>query len=111
MLVHSDVKVTTLSGLRWFVTFIDDRTSMIGLCLMNSKSEVNSLFQKFYKMIETQNNAKVQVLRSDNDGEYQNTKLQHYLDAQGIIYHTTCSNTPQQNRVAKCKNQHLLEVK
>ena len=64
---------------------------------MNSKSEVNSLFQKFYKMIETQNNAKVQVLRSDNDGEYQNTELQHYLDAQGIIYHTTCSNTPQQN--------------
>ena len=77
---------------------------------MKTKDEVNLLFQKFHKMIETQYNAKVRVLRSDNGGEYQSSDLQKYLEEHGIIYQTTCSNTPQQNGVAEWKNRHLLEV-
>ncbi|RVX10895.1 Retrovirus-related Pol polyprotein from transposon TNT 1-94 [Vitis vinifera] len=61
-------------------------------------------------MIETQYNAKVRVLRSDNGGEYQSSDLQKYLEGYGIIHQTTCSNTPQQNGVAERKNWHLLEV-
>ncbi|KAL6335937.1 hypothetical protein AAG906_003562 [Vitis piasezkii] len=64
---------------------------MTWLCLMKTKDEVNLLFQKFHKMIETRYNAK-------------------YLEGHGIIHQTTCSNTPQQNGVAKRKNWHLLEV-
>ena len=67
---------------------------------MKTKGEVNLLFQKFHKMIETQYNAKVRVLRSDNGEEYQNSDLQKYLEGHGIIHQTTCSNTPQQNGVA-----------
>ena len=63
MVIHSDVwgpsKVTTFSGSRWFVTFINDCTRMTWLYLMTSKGEVNLLFQKFYKMIETQYNAQI----------------------------------------------------
>ncbi|KAK3014747.1 hypothetical protein RJ639_009902 [Escallonia herrerae] len=55
-------------------------------------------------------NARIQVLRSDNGGEYLSAELQQYLKAHGIIHQTTCSNTPQQNGVAKRKNCHLLEV-
>ena len=61
-------------------------------------------------MIETQYNAKVRVLRSDNGGEYQSSDLQKYLEGHGIIHQTTCSNTSQQNGVAERKNRHLLEV-
>ncbi|RVW12248.1 Retrovirus-related Pol polyprotein from transposon TNT 1-94 [Vitis vinifera] len=103
-------KVPTLSGSRWFVTFIDDCTIMTWLCLMKTKDEVNLLFQKFHKVIETQYNAKVRVLRSDNGGEYQSSDLQKYLEGHGTIHQTTCSNTPQQNGVAERKNRHLLEV-
>ncbi|RVW66679.1 Retrovirus-related Pol polyprotein from transposon RE1 [Vitis vinifera] len=53
-------------------------------------------------MIETQYNAKVRVLRSDNGGEYQSSDLQKYLEDM-IIHQTTCSNTPQQNGVAERK--------
>lgn len=61
-------------------------------------------------MVHTQYNAKVQVLRSDNGGEYMTSKFQHYLDAHGIIHQTAYLNRPQQNGVAKQKNRHLLEV-
>ncbi|KAK2988761.1 hypothetical protein RJ640_025920 [Escallonia rubra] len=114
MIIHSDVwgpsKVNSLGGSRWFVTFIDDCTGMTWVQLMKSKSEVNVLFQQFCKMIHTQYNARIQVLRSDNGGEYLSAELQQYLKAHGIIHQTTCSNTPQQNGVAERKNRHLLEV-
>jgi len=103
MLVQSDVwgpsKISTLKGSRWFVTFIHDCTTMTWLWLMKSKGEVNLIFQKFHKMIQTQYNAKVQVLRSDNGGEYQSLEFKRYLDEHEIIHQTTCRNTPQQNGV------------
>nr|CAN83734.1 hypothetical protein VITISV_024044 [Vitis vinifera] len=52
----------------------------------------------------------VQVLCSDNGGEYQSFNLQKHLEGHGIIHQTTCSNTPEQNGVAGWKNRHLLEV-
>ena len=114
MVIHSDVwgpsKVPTLGGSHWFVTFIDDCTRMTWLCLMKSKSEVNWLFQRFYNTIHTQYNARIQVLRSDNGGEYQSSELQQFLDSHGSIHQTSCPNTPQQNGVAERKNRHLLEV-
>ena len=45
-------------------------------------------------MIETQNNVKVQVLCSDNGGEYQSSDLQKYLEGHDIIHQTTCSIRP-----------------
>ena len=68
-------KVPTLGGSHWFVTFIDDCTGMTWSCLMKSKSEVNSLFQNFYNIVHTQFNARIQVLRSDNGGEYHSSTL------------------------------------
>lgn len=114
MVIHSDVwgpaKISTLGGLRWFVTFIDDCTRMTWLCLIKSKSEVNLLFQKFYNTIRTQYNVQIQVLRSDNGGEYHSSELKQFFDSHGLIHQTSCADTPQQNGVAERKNRHLLEV-
>ncbi|RVX13195.1 hypothetical protein CK203_018029 [Vitis vinifera] len=52
-------------------------------------------------VIETQYNAKVRVLRSDNGGEYQSSDLQKYLEGYDTIHQTTCFNTPQQNGVGE----------
>ena len=83
MIIHSDVwgpfKFATLDGSHWFVTFIDDCTRMTWVCLMKSKSEVNLLFQNFHKMVYSQYNAQVQVLHSDNGGEYLSFELKRYL--------------------------------
>ena len=114
MIIHSDVwgpsKAATLGDAHWFVTFIDDCTCITWVCLMKSKSEVTSLFQQFYKMVQVQYKSQIQTLRSDNGGEYVNSELHAFLDHHSIVHQTTCPYTPQKNDVAERKNRQLLEV-
>ena len=42
--------------------------------------------------------------------EYFSQILGRYLEKNGIVYQTSCIDTPQQNRITKRKNRHLLEV-
>jgi len=57
-LVHSDVwgptSSSSISGAKWFVTFIDDCTRVTWVFLMKEKSEVFNLFVRFFRMIKTQ---------------------------------------------------------
>ena len=83
---------------------------MTWVVLLKNKSDICSAFQKFHRMVLTQYNKQIQVLRSDNGKEYVNADLQTFLTAHGIIHQTTCPYTPQQNGVAERKNRHLLNV-
>ncbi|KAL6323336.1 hypothetical protein AAG906_029343 [Vitis piasezkii] len=67
-------------------------------------------------MIATQYQSNIQVIRTDNGGEFVNQDLKQYLNLHGIVYKIallvviTCPYTPQQNGVAQRKNRHLLKV-
>uniref|UniRef100_A0A2N9I8R7 Integrase catalytic domain-containing protein n=1 Tax=Fagus sylvatica TaxID=28930 RepID=A0A2N9I8R7_FAGSY len=113
-LIHSDVwgpsSVTTSSGHRWFVIFVDDCTRMTWLYLLKHKDEVFGVFKSFHIMVQTQFSAKIQILRSDNGGEYVNQPFQAYFQSHGLFHETSCSQTPQQNGIAERKNRHILET-
>jgi hypothetical protein len=113
-LIHSDVwgpsPITTVSGFRWFVLFVDDCTRMTWLYLLKHKDEVFGVFKSFHVMVTTQFSAKVQVLRSDNGGEYVNHQFHDYFQQHGILHETSCPQTPQQNGIAERKNRHILET-
>lgn len=113
-LIHSDVwgpsPIAAFSGKRWFVIFVDDCTRMTWLYVFKHKDEVFSAFQCFHEMIKTQFSARIQILRSDNGGEYVNHQFQAYFQTHGLLHETSCSQTPQQNGIAERKNRHLLET-
>ncbi|KAM1789243.1 hypothetical protein ACFX11_039423 [Malus domestica] len=113
-LVHSDVwrpsLITTSSGIRSFVTFIDDCTQMTWLYLLKHKSDVFMVFKTFHTMVQTQFSTRIRILRFDNGSEYVNNDFTHYLTNHGIFHETTCPQTPQQNGVVERKNSHLLET-
>ncbi|KAK8938674.1 hypothetical protein KSP39_PZI011284 [Platanthera zijinensis] len=113
--IHSDVwgpsRVTSLSGYKWFVTFIDCHSRTTWLYLLKQKSDVFPCFQNFHKMVSHQFGGTIRVLRSDNGGEYDDRgKFGAYLANHGILHQTTCVHTSTQNGVAERKNRHLLEV-
>ena len=93
-LIHSDVwgpsPKMTLSSSHWHVIFVDDCTQMTWLYLLKNKDEVFIVFQSFHEMIKTQFSAKIQILRSDNGGEYVNHLFRDNFYHHGIIHETSC---------------------
>lgn len=67
-------------------------------------------FKSFYNMFHTQFDTKLWILRSDNVGEYLSNSLSSFFDAFGIVHHTICLGTLEQNGVVERKNRHLLEI-
>jgi len=78
--------------------------------IIKKKSEEYSCFQKIYKIVCTQFNTKVQVLRSDNGTKYIDKTFQSYFIDHSIIHQTSRVDTPNQNGMAERKTWHLLEV-
>ena len=113
MLIHSDVwtcPMLSVSGMKYFVTFIDCHSRMTWVYLMKHKDEVFQCFKTFYALVQTQFNVKIQSLRSDNGTEYVNKAIGAFMSKKGILHQTSCPDTPPQNGVAERKNRHLLEV-
>ncbi|CAN1170498.1 Retrovirus-related Pol polyprotein from transposon TNT 1-94 [Linum perenne] len=112
--IHSDIwgpiKTRNINGARWFITFIDDHTRLTWTFLMKEKAETTGIVQNFCKMILTQFNTQMQVLKTDNAHDYFNHVLGGFLTNSGIVHASSCVDTPQQNGIAERKNRHLLEV-
>lgn len=89
-LIHSDIwgpsAITTSFGKRWFITFIDDHTRATWANLLHNKSDANKTFQTFHQMVQTQFQARIQILRTDNGKEYFNNVIEEYLSHHGIIH-------------------------
>lgn len=70
-LIHSDIwgpsSITTSHGKRWFITFLNDHTRATWVYLFHNKSDANKTFQTFHQMIQTQFQARVQILRTDKN--------------------------------------------
>ena len=77
---------------------------------MSAKSEVATIFEMFYKMVENVFQTKINILQTDNGVDYFKNTLSSFLNEKGILHQTSCSYTPQQNGIAERKNRHLLEV-
>ena len=69
-LIHSNVwspcPIMSPTGFKYFVTFVDDCSSVTWLYLMKNRSELFSHFTTFCAKIQTQFHVPVQILRSDN---------------------------------------------
>ena len=82
-------------GATYSITFVDEFSRAIWLYLFCDKIEVYKMFRSFWSMIERQFNAKVKVVHSDNGTEF--NCMQEYCAHIGILFQTSCIDTPQPN--------------
>ena len=61
-------------------------------------------------MIETQFSKPIKVFRSDNAQEYKACEFTYILHQFGIVLHSSCAGTSQQNGRAERKLRHILDV-
>ncbi|KAE8686500.1 cytochrome P450 71A9-like [Hibiscus syriacus] len=93
----------------YYVTFIDDSTRKVWVYFLKKKSEVFDTFRKWNAMVENETGLKVKRLRSDNGGEYRDSRFRDFCANNGIKMETTVPITPQQNGVAERMNRTLNE--
>lgn len=100
-LIHSDVwtsPVMSLSGIRYYVLFLDDYSHFVWVYPIRRKSEVFSKFLHFSAYVKTQFNSKIVSFQCDNGGEYNNSQFRQHFDLNGISARFSCPHTSQQNR-------------
>lgn len=112
-LVHSDVcgpmSIPSMSGFRYFLTFIDDLTRKTFIYFLKNKSEVFEKFTVFKAFAENQCGKKIKILRTDNGTEYVNKRMDDLLKKCGIQHQLTVEYTPEQNGVAERANRTICD--
>ena len=104
-LVHSNVCgplcLQARGSDKYFVTFIDDYSRYGYVYLMHKKSETFEKFKEFMAEAEKQLGKSLRTLRSDQGGEYLDTKFKDHLLEHGILSQLIAPGTPQQNGVVE----------
>lgn len=104
------MKVESLAGSKYFVTFIDDKSRWCEIYFLKKKGELFEKFLEFKAKVEKQTGKNIKTVRSDNGGEYRSNELQNYLKKEGICHQLTTEYTPQQNGIAERRNRTLAEM-
>ncbi|KAL0270911.1 UNVERIFIED_CONTAM: hypothetical protein PYX00_008181 [Menopon gallinae] len=113
-LVHSDIcgpmKVRSLGGAKYFVTFIDDCSRYTEVYMLKNKSEVLEKFKIFKARAENITGRKIKYIRTDNAREYLSKEFNNLLERNGISRQLSAEYTPQQNGIAERTNRTLVEM-
>ena len=111
-LVHSDVcgpmKVKSLGGASYYVTFINDATKKMWVYAIKYKDDVLGIFKYFYAKVERKSGKPLKCIRTDNGGEYIG-EFQEYCKSHDIRHEQTESGTPQHNDVVERMNWTICD--
>src|SRR5437762_2611320 len=95
-LIHSDtyesIQIISFDGNKYLIMFIDDAVRFIRDFLISNKktSIILEVFKIFKNLAETKLAKRIQIIRTDNDTEYQSV-LKDYLKNQDIEYQVIIS--------------------
>ena len=113
-LIHFDVwgpsPISTPSGSRYFVIFVDDFSRYTWIYLFKNRSKLYQIYRDFTKMIETRFSKPIKVFRFDNAQEYKAHEFTSILHQFGIVPHCSYADISQQNGRAERKLRHILNV-
>ena len=112
--VHSDLwgspNVTpSLSGCKYFLTFIDGYSKRVWIYFLKTKDEAFQKFEEWKNLVENQTQKKLKCLRTDNGLEFYNSRFDKVCRDTGVKRHKTCPYTPQQNGVSERMNRTIMD--
>ena len=92
--VCGPMKVETLGGSKYFVTFIDDASQKIWVYFLRTKDQVFQYFKRFHAMVERAAGKPLKCLCMDNEDEYTSHEFKNYCFEHGIRCEKTVLDTP-----------------
>ncbi|CAL1378920.1 unnamed protein product [Linum trigynum] len=113
-IIHTDLwgPSPTISrrGYRYFALFIDHATRFTWVYFLRLKSELKSVATDFLKMIQTQFDRPVKIIRSDPGGEFSSAPLYEVYRSLGVLTRQSCPGISQQNGLVERKNRHVMDL-
>ena len=113
-IVHSDImgpmEVPSISGARFILLFVDDRTRYKHCFILKRKSEALQSFKDYQTLVEKMHGKKIGRFRTDGGGEYTSHAFLDYLRGEGIQKETTTPYTPQSNGMSERANRMIIET-
>ena len=107
--VCGPMAVPSLGGCRYIATCLDDFSGLSIVRPIKLKSDIEAFATDMINMLENVASHKVQIVQSDNGGEYVNNTLSSFFKGKGIVHQTTTPFTPKQNGAAEHLNCVLVE--
>ena len=111
--MHSDLwgksPVESKGGKSYYITFINDKTRLTHLYLLQTKDETPKTYKKYEAWVEMHMGAKIKVLNTDRGGEYQGAEFVEYLKSKGTQQKLNVHDTLQQAGVAERRNRTIGE--
>jgi hypothetical protein len=111
--IHTDIcgpmSVESLGGSKYFVTFKDEASGFRHVYFIKHKSDMCARFKEYKRLVANKFGQSMKILRSDNEREYCNQEMKHYLATRGIVLETTSPYTPQQNGKSERDNRTIVE--
>ena len=113
-IVHSDImgpmEVPSISGARFILLFVDDRTRYKHCYILKRKSDALQSFKEYQALVEKVHGKKIGIFRTDGGGEYTSHAFLEYLCGEGIWKETTTPYTPQSNGMSERANRTIIET-
>lgn len=81
-IIHSDVwtsPVSSISGIKYYVIFLDQFSHFVWIYPLRQKSEVFSKFLHFSNFVKTQFQKQIKAFKSDNGGEFNNRAMLDFV--------------------------------
>ena len=100
----------SLGGKKYCLVIVDDYSRYTWVYFFKHKSETQENFIDFAKEVQHQYSLPILAIRSDNGSEFKNYTLNDFLSDEGIRHQYSAAYTPQQNGVAKRKNQTRMDM-
>jgi transposase InsO family protein len=113
-MIHMDlfgpITYISIGSNKYGLVIIDDYSRFTWVFFLQDKGETQEGLKKLLKRTQNEFDAKVKRIRSDNDTEFKNTQVKHYLDKESNKHEFLAPYSPQQNEVAERKNRTLIEM-
>ena len=74
----------SLNGFLYYVIFIDNLSRKCWIYFLKLKSEAFAKFKEFKSLVENQLGKRIQIIRSDNGGEYESHEFESFYKRVGI---------------------------
>jgi transposase InsO family protein len=111
--IHTDIwgpaSIATFGGRRYYISFMDDWSRWVTVCLLRQKSEAFRAYKDFAAWVSTQLDRPIKCLHADRGSKYLSEAFVTFLDEKGTARKLTVHDTPEQNGVAERLNRTLIE--